>query len=169
MCSLIEQRSGCTKFCLPRSWNSRRWQILRYPWLVCHDIKSAMHCSLRLAPTMINHLTSYGHVRYSAGAYEPPLRGAHKRFGIYTKTSCWAGGSLSGVIYGNTFPSLVLRPHPRGESGDIWPIPWALLTLITFWEEFSICRSHCRKRHLWLQHWKLLATSAQWPQFEKMS
>ena len=30
-----------------------------YPWLVCHDIKSAMHCSLRLAPTIINHLTSY--------------------------------------------------------------------------------------------------------------
>ena len=30
-----------------------------YPWLVCHDIyNSAMHCSLRLAPTMINHLTS---------------------------------------------------------------------------------------------------------------
>ena len=29
-----------------------------YPWLVCHDIKSAMHCALRLAPTMINHLTS---------------------------------------------------------------------------------------------------------------
>ena len=29
-----------------------------YPWLVCYDIKSAMHCSLRLAPTMINHLTS---------------------------------------------------------------------------------------------------------------
>ena len=29
-----------------------------YPWLVCHDIKSALHCSLRLAPTMINHLTS---------------------------------------------------------------------------------------------------------------
>ena len=29
-----------------------------YPWLVCHDIKSAMHCSLRLAPTMINHLAS---------------------------------------------------------------------------------------------------------------
>ena len=21
-----------------------------YPWLVCHDISSAMHCSLRLAP-----------------------------------------------------------------------------------------------------------------------
>ena len=29
-----------------------------YPWLVCHDIKSAMHCSLRLASTMINHLAS---------------------------------------------------------------------------------------------------------------
>ena len=29
-----------------------------YPWLVCHHIKSAMLCSLRLAPTMINHLTS---------------------------------------------------------------------------------------------------------------
>ena len=28
-----------------------------YPWLVCHDIKSAVQCSLRLAPT-INHLTS---------------------------------------------------------------------------------------------------------------
>ena len=30
----------------------------KFCWLVCHDIKSAMHCSLRLAPTMINHLTS---------------------------------------------------------------------------------------------------------------
>ena len=29
-----------------------------YPWLVCHDIKPAMQYSLRLAPTMINHLTS---------------------------------------------------------------------------------------------------------------
>ena len=28
-----------------------------YPWLVCHDIKSVFS-SLRLAPTMINHLTS---------------------------------------------------------------------------------------------------------------
>ena len=64
--------------------------------------------------------------------------------------------------------SLVPRPHPRGESLMTFGwIPWALLTLITFWGEFSICQSHCRKRHLWLQHWKLLATSAQWPQFEK--
>ena len=30
----------------------------KFCWLVCHDIKSAMLCSLRLAPTMINHLTS---------------------------------------------------------------------------------------------------------------
>ena len=30
-----------------------------YPWLECHDIKSAVQCSLRLAPMMINHLTSY--------------------------------------------------------------------------------------------------------------
>ena len=29
-----------------------------YPWLVCHDITSAMHCSLSVAPMMINHLTS---------------------------------------------------------------------------------------------------------------
>ena len=29
-----------------------------YPWLVCHDFKLAMHCSLRLTPTMINHLPS---------------------------------------------------------------------------------------------------------------
>ena len=29
-----------------------------YPWLVYHDIKSAMHCLLRPAPTMINHLTN---------------------------------------------------------------------------------------------------------------
>ena len=34
-----------------------------YPWLVCHDIKSAMHCSLRLAPTMISHLTSNSQAR----------------------------------------------------------------------------------------------------------
>ena len=33
-------------------------QILLLSMVVCHDIKSAMHCSLRLAPTMINHLTS---------------------------------------------------------------------------------------------------------------
>ena len=35
-----------------------------YPWLVCHDIKSAMQCSLRLAPTMINHLTSTSLVKH---------------------------------------------------------------------------------------------------------
>ena len=30
-----------------------------YPWLVCHDIKSAMHPLLAQArPRMINHLTS---------------------------------------------------------------------------------------------------------------
>ena len=46
-----------------------------YPWLVCHDIKSAVQCSLRLAPTMINHLTSiYIHVlthvcKYNAHPY----------------------------------------------------------------------------------------------------
>ena len=28
------------------------------PWLVWHDINSAMHCSLRLTPTVINHLTT---------------------------------------------------------------------------------------------------------------
>ena len=33
-------------------------KFCRCPWLVWHDINSAMHCSLRLAPTMINHLTS---------------------------------------------------------------------------------------------------------------
>ena len=27
---------------------------------MCHDINSAMHCSFRVAPTMINHLTSSG-------------------------------------------------------------------------------------------------------------
>ena len=50
--SFIDQRNGRTKFSLSRPWNCRRWQIL------CRDIKSAMHCSLRLNPTMINHLTS---------------------------------------------------------------------------------------------------------------
>jgi len=49
-----DRRNGCTKYCLPRSWNSK---FCFYPWLVCHDIKSAILCSLRLAPTMINHLT----------------------------------------------------------------------------------------------------------------
>ena len=40
----------------------------------------------------------------------------------------------------------------RRESGNIWPIPWASLTLITFWGEFSIRQSmHCRKHNLWLQ------------------
>ena len=33
-----------------------------YPWLVCHDIKSAMHPLLAQAhPRMINHLTSSIH------------------------------------------------------------------------------------------------------------
>ena len=26
--SFIDRRNGCTKFCLPRSWNNRQWQIL---------------------------------------------------------------------------------------------------------------------------------------------
>ena len=29
-----------------------------YPWIMCLDIKSAMHCSLWLVPMVINHLTS---------------------------------------------------------------------------------------------------------------
>ena len=62
MCSLssfIDPRNGCTKYCLPHSClNSRPGdKFCCYPWLVYHDIKSAMHCSLRLALTMINHLT----------------------------------------------------------------------------------------------------------------
>ena len=54
MCSLssfIDRRNGCTKYCDGD-------KFCCYPWLVCHDINSAMHCSLKLAPTMINHLTS---------------------------------------------------------------------------------------------------------------
>ena len=33
--------------------------LTNYPWLVCHDIKSAMQCSLRLTLMMINYLTAY--------------------------------------------------------------------------------------------------------------
>jgi len=58
-----------------------------YPWLVCHDIKSVMHCSLRLAPTMINHLTS-----------------------TYTPNTCCA--MTSGLLLGNLMASLVARLWP---------------------------------------------------------
>jgi len=40
-------------------WTADGDKFCCYPWLVCHDIKSPMHWSLRLAPTMINHLTGY--------------------------------------------------------------------------------------------------------------
>ena len=45
---------------------------------------------------------------------------------------------------------VVSSPDPtykRG-SGDIWPIPLASLTLITFWREISLRQSHCRKHNL---------------------
>ena len=59
MCTLssfIDRRNDCTKYCLHGTADGGK--SCCYPWLVCHDIKSAMHCLLRLAPTMINHLTS---------------------------------------------------------------------------------------------------------------
>ena len=37
---------------------STQQTVTNSQWLVYRDIKSAMHCSLKLAPTMINHLTS---------------------------------------------------------------------------------------------------------------
>ena len=46
--------------------------------------------------------------------------------------------------------ALVSSPDPtykRG-SGDIWLIPQASLTLITFWREISLRQSHCRKDDL---------------------
>ena len=52
---------------------------------------------------------------------------------------------------------LIPRPHPRGESMVMFG---NLSGFINFWGEFSIHQSHCRTHHLWLQHWKPLATSA---------
>ena len=38
--------------------------------------------------------------------------------------------------------------HERRGSGDVWLISQASLPLITFWREFSLCQSHCRKNDL---------------------
>ena len=38
-----------------------------YPWLECHDIKPAMHCLLRFASTMINHLTTISYLIVGGG------------------------------------------------------------------------------------------------------
>ena len=56
--SFIDRRNGCTKFAYHAHGTADGDTFCCYPWLVYHDIKSAMHCSLRLASTMINHLTS---------------------------------------------------------------------------------------------------------------
>ena len=57
-------------------------KFCRYPWLACHEINSAMHCSLRLAPTMMNHLTSYALVSlshmYKTGIIGASLSEPHK-------------------------------------------------------------------------------------------
>ena len=50
--SFLDRKNGCTKFCLPCSWNSRQWQILLLsmicvPW---QNIKSAMHAHSGLPP-----------------------------------------------------------------------------------------------------------------------
>ena len=66
------------------------------------------------------------------------------------------------VIQVNMFLSLVPRPHPRGDSLVTFG---KSLGFITTWGEFFICQSHCRKHHLWFQHWKPLTTSAWWQQF----
>ena len=34
--------------------------------------------------------------------------------------------------------------YERRGSGDVWPIPWVSLMLITFWREISFHQSHCR-------------------------
>ena len=60
MCSLssfIDRRNGCTKY----SYHAHARTVdgdkfCCYP--LCHAITPAVHCSLRLTPTMINHLTS---------------------------------------------------------------------------------------------------------------
>ena len=60
------------------------------------------------------------------------------------KIEHWPRACLATLI--NKMASLVPRPHApkRRESGDIWPIPRASLTLITFWREFFLRQSHCR-------------------------
>ena len=54
---------------------------------------------------------------------------------------------------------LVSSPDPTYErgSGDIRPIPWALLSLITFWREISL-----QRKQSVVQHQKSFATSARW-------
>ena len=71
-------------------------------------------------------------------------------------------GEKFNMIQVNTFPSLVPRPHPRGESLVTFG---KSLGLHHYLGRISIRQSHCRKHHLWFQHWKPLATSAWWQQF----
>ena len=51
--SFLDQRSGCTEFCLPCSWN----KSCCYPW-PWQNIKSAVHAHSGLPPDD-NHLSSY--------------------------------------------------------------------------------------------------------------
>ena len=58
--SLTEEMAARSIAYHAHAWTVDGDKFSCYPLLVCHDmLKSAMHCSLRLAPTMINHLTSY--------------------------------------------------------------------------------------------------------------
>ena len=58
-----------------------------YSWLVCQDIKSVMHCSLRLAPTMINHLTSI--IGASLSESHTSVTALRTRVSIYTYVYLW--------------------------------------------------------------------------------
>ena len=72
---------------------------------------------------------------------------------IRWKTSTWS----------RSIRFLVSSPDPtQGER--VWLGSANPSGFITTWAEFPIRQSHCRKHHLWFQHWKPLATSAWWQQ-----
>ena len=78
-------------------------------------------------------MKNYACMWYSAGAYEPLalLRGAQKLLYSVYKSSCWARGSLSGVINQYVSWSRPQTAPKRRESGDIiWSIPWASINFL---------------------------------------
>jgi len=118
--------------------------ILLYPWLVCHDIKSAMHCSLRLAPMMINHLTSVC-IQLSAIAFKCEIAWTawtitNPIYRIVPSKHPWAlAAQVSNLRVGGytkNAPKWFNYPHARAHPGcevSCHGTEWTLASSVCLW------------------------------------
>ena len=134
-------------------------------------------CLLCSACSVYFHISCKERVHCSHGGKRGEGGGLHCCHVCRSATNskfCWSNGELSvwkPFAYSMTWYTwsrsicfLVSSPDPTQEERIWWCLPNSS-GFITIGGKFPICQSHCRKHHLWFQHWKILATSARWQKF----